>query len=129
MKKSARRRQAPSSGPRLRVMLGPVISIGPGKADLLEAIIAHGSISAAAKSLGMSYRRAWTLVDTMNRCFRDPLVWAATGGEHGGGATVTPGGREVLARYRRMEAKAAKAVASELAAFSSLLRPEPGPGE
>jgi molybdate transport system regulatory protein len=69
----------------------------------------------------MSYRRAWVLVDTMNRCFKEPLVSTATGGDRGGGARVTPFGREVLARFRAMQAKADGAIAADMAAFGKLL--------
>ena len=93
--------------PRLRVLYGSAIALGPGKAELLEAIARAGSISAAGRALGMSYRRAWLLVDTMNRCFREPLVEAAKGGAHGGGAWLTPFGDEVLAAYRALERHAA----------------------
>ena len=95
--------------------------MGPGKADLLDAIADTGSISAAARRLRMSYRRAWLLVDTMNRCFREPLVVAGTGGKGGGGATVTPFGREVLARFRKLESAAQKAIAPSVARFAELL--------
>src|SRR5207344_2147582 len=87
---------------KLRVMFGTEIAIGPGKAELLEAIAATGSISASAKRLGMSYRRAWLLVDTMNRCFREPVVASATGGTGGGGARLTPFGERVLKRFHAM---------------------------
>lgn len=79
-------------------------AIGPGKADLLDAIARCGSISAAAKAMDMSYSRAWALVDTMNRVFKEPLVAAETGGKRGGGARVTPFGADVLARYRALQA-------------------------
>lgn len=107
--------------PRLRILLGADIAIGPGKADLLDAVARTGSISAAAREMGMSYRRAWLLVDTMNRCFRSPLVDASKGGSGGGGARVTEMGLEVLARYRAMELKAAAAVAGEMRDFTRLL--------
>src|SRR3546814_17276525 len=74
------------SGPlkiKLQLFCGDEIAMGPGKADLLEAISAQGSISAAGRALGMSYRRTWLLVDVMNRCFRAPLVETAAGGSHG----------------------------------------------
>lgn len=87
---------------RVRVLAGSAVAIGPGKADLLDAIRATGSISAAARSMRMSYRRAWLLVQTMNRCFAEPVVTTAKGGAEGGGATVTATGRAVLARYRRL---------------------------
>ena len=106
---------------RLRVVLGDDIAIGPGKVDLLDAIATTGSITAAAKTMGMSYRRAWLLVDTMNRCFRTPVVTAEAGGASGGGACLTPIGAEVVRRYRSMQAKAAKAGADDLAALTALL--------
>ena len=109
---------------RLRITSGDDIAVGPGKVDLLEAIAATGSITAAAKHLGMSYRRAWLLVDTMNRCFRGPVVAAEAGGARGGGTALTPLGVDVVRRYRRAEALAAKAAAAELAALARLLRPE-----
>lgn len=97
--------------------------MGPGKADLLEAIDRVGSISAAAREMGMSYKRAWDLVDTMNRCFRHPLVSTATGGSHGGGAHVTEFGHDVLRRYRAMECKANDSVSVELHELMELLSP------
>ncbi len=107
----------------LRFVLEPDIALGPGKADMLEQIRATGSISAAGRLMGMSYKRAWMMVESMNRCFRRPLVEAAKGGARGGGAQLTPAGEEVLARYRRMEAKAAKAIDAELRALQRLVAP------
>ncbi len=107
---------------KVRVMFGAEIAIGPDKAELLEAIAATGSISASAKRLGMSYRRAWLLVDTMNRCFREPVVASATGGSGGGGAGVTAFGRRVLQRYRAMCARIDRALDPELDRFTELLR-------
>ena len=107
--------------PRLRILLGREIAIGPGKAELLRLIEEMGSISAAAREMGMSYRRAWTLVETMNGAFREPVVEAATGGRGGGGAQVTDFGREALKRYRAMEEKAVSSVTAEMDAFSELL--------
>jgi molybdate transport system regulatory protein len=98
--------------------------MGPGKAELLEAIARTGSISGAAREMGMSYRRAWTLVETMNKAFRAPLVDAAIGGAHGGGARLSPAGEDALRRYRAMEEKAAASVEREMAEFAALLRPE-----
>ena len=115
---------ARTARPRLRVLLGSAIAMGPGKADLLEAIDTTGSISAAARSMGMSYRRAWQLVDTMNQSFREPVVDTATGGSGGGGARVTDFGRDVIARYRAMEARAAEAIAADLQDFTGLLKPD-----
>jgi len=85
---------------RVRILVGSSIAIGPGKADLLAAIADTGSISAAARRMGMSYRRAWLLVHTMNTCFAHPLVEAEKGGPAGGGAAITPTGREVLEIYQ-----------------------------
>lgn len=113
-----------SAGPRLRIMLGNATAIGPGKARLLGLIEEHGSISGAAREMKMSYRRAWTLVESLNAAFRLPLVEAAVGGKGGGGARVTDAGREALQRYRAMERKAAKSVAAELEGFGELLNPE-----
>ena len=112
-----------SPTPRLRILLGRSIAIGPGKAELLRLIENTGSISAAAREMGMSYRRAWTLVETMNTAFREPVVTAATGGKGGGGAKVTAFGREALERYRAMEEKAAASVTAEMDAFTEMLDP------
>lgn len=109
-------------GARLRVVLEPDIAIGPGKADLLDAIRRSGSIAAAGRELGMSYKRAWYLIETMNRCFRAPLVEAAKGGQRGGGARLTATGEEVLRRYRHMETQTARSIASDLRALRKLLR-------
>lgn len=106
---------------KVRIYRGEVPAIGPGKADLLEAILQDGSISAAARRLGMSYKRAWDLVDTMNKCFKQPLVTTAKGGMQGGGAALTEFGCEVLRRYRELETKAAQSVLNELSALNSLL--------
>ena len=111
----------PVSAPRLRILLGREIAIGPGKAELLRLIEEMGSISAAAREMGMSYRRAWTLVETMNGAFREPVVEAAIGGRGGGGAQVTDFGREALNRYLAMEEKAVRSVTAEMDAFSKLL--------
>lgn len=95
---------------KLRLHNGTDIALGPGKADLLEAIAQHGSISAAARALGMSYRRAWLLVETMNRSFRQPLVSTLAGGKHGGGTQLSETGEQVLRRYRALCAQAQAAV-------------------
>jgi len=107
---------------RLRISRGDDIAIGPGKIDLLEAIARTGSITAAAKALGMSYRRAWLLVDMMNRCFVSPVVAAEVGGPRGGGTRLTLLGEELMRRYRRIEIAAAQANADDLAALMRLLR-------
>lgn len=106
---------------KIRIPFGTLSAMGPGKADLLEAIERSGSISAAARRMGMSYKRAWDLVDTMNRCFREPLVATATGGSHGGGAQVTEFGFEVLRRYREIEARANESVSRELRELTDML--------
>jgi molybdate transport system regulatory protein len=87
----------------LRLYCGKEIAMGPGKADLLDAIARHGSISAAGRSMGMSYRRAWLLVDTMNRCWKEPLVATVPGSAHGGGARLTDFGAAVLAHFRALQ--------------------------
>ena len=111
---------------RIRVLFGSAFAIGPGKADLLQAIDEAGSISAAARQMKMSYRRAWLLVDTMNQCFREPVVDTATGGKGGGGAQITPFGKTVLRDYRKMEAGASVAVARHMAIFPECCaRPRP----
>jgi molybdate transport system regulatory protein len=110
-------------GLHLRVTLDRDVAIGPGKADLLEGIAATGSIAAAGRRMGMSYKRAWLLVDTMNRCFRSPLVEAAKGGQAGGGARLTPLGVEVLSAYRRMQARTARAIEKDLAGLKRKLAP------
>jgi molybdate transport system regulatory protein len=106
---------------RLRISNGDDIAVGPGKIELLEAIGTTGSITAAARSLGMSYRRAWLLVDTMNRCFRSAVVEAEAGGKRGGGTHLTASGAEVVRRYRRVEAAAAKASKADLIALTRML--------
>lgn len=87
---------------KIQIFCGDEIAMGPGKADLLDAIAREGSISAAGRALGMSYRRTWMLVDTMNRCWRAPLVETAAGGSHGGGARVTELGQRVVEQYRAL---------------------------
>lgn len=106
---------------RLRIRQGDLIVIGPGKISLLEAIGATGSISAAARELGMSYRRAWGLVNEMNLGLVHPVVDAAAGGSHGGGAVLTATANEIIELYRAIEAKAARAAARELAALTNLI--------
>ena len=100
-----------------QILCGADIAMGPGKAALLDAIGMQGSISAAARALGMSYRRAWLLVDSMNRCWARTLVATAHGGRRGGGAVLTPLGVQVLANYRALEAAMATAAAGHAAAL------------
>jgi molybdate transport system regulatory protein len=94
---------APQLKVKIQLIIGEEIALGPGKADLLDAIEKTGSISAAARAMGLSYRRAWQLVDTMNRRFRAPVVEAGRGGIERGGAKVTAFGAEVLAQYRQLQ--------------------------
>jgi molybdate transport system regulatory protein len=96
--------------------------IGPGKAELVERIAESGSISAAAREMGMSYRRAWQLVEAMNRACREPVVLTAVGGRRGGGAEVTEFGRRLVRLFRAMEGKASGAIAADLRRFENLLR-------
>jgi molybdate transport system regulatory protein len=99
------------SGLRFRIVLRPGFQLGPGKADLLEAIAETGSLAAAAERFAMSYKRGWTLVREMNRAFQEPLVSTEKGGSGGGGgAQLTELGRYVLERYRRMERDADRAI-------------------
>ncbi|MBM3952449.1 MAG: LysR family transcriptional regulator [Rhodospirillales bacterium] len=108
----------------IRVRIASVSAIGPGKADLLEAIAETGSVSAASRRLRISYRRSWDLVKSLNGAFRVPLVDLVKGGAKGGGARLTDTGREVLTLYRRMESAAEGAIATDLAVFRALLREE-----
>ena len=107
---------------RIRITRGDDIAVGPGKIALLEAIIDSGSITAAAKQLGMSYRRAWLLVDAMNRSFSSPVVETAKGGPFGGRTVVTTLGEEVIRRYRTIETLAGTASRNEIASLLKLLR-------
>ncbi len=110
---------------KLQVMCGEEIALGPGKADLLEAIAVHGSIAAAGRAMGMSYRRAWLLVDAMNRCWAEPLVATSPSG-----AELTPLGREVLEAYRRLASAAEKSArGAAWSALEAALRPEPQPAQ
>jgi len=106
---------------RIRIAVGENIAIGQGKADLLEVIGRTGSIAAAARELGMSYRKAWMLVDEMNQCFASPVVVAAKGGPGGGGAQVTPTGQEALARFREIQGRASSAIEDQVRAFRKRL--------
>jgi molybdate transport system regulatory protein len=106
----------------LRVDFGTDRAIGPGKVLLLEAIRDTGSISQAGRSLGMSYRRAWLLVDDMNRCFREPVVTAQPGGSQGGGAALTAFGEKVVQKYRAIETQATAAAKPQLYDLAASLR-------
>src|SRR5579862_7774668 len=109
-----------------QIYCGDEIAMGPGKADLLDAIAREGSISRAGQALGMSYRRTWLLVDAMNRCWAGKLVDTIAGGGHNRGARLTDCGREVLRLYRAIERDLdIAATAPPLAALTSLLRTAP----
>lgn len=100
-------------------------AMGPGKAELIDRIEQTGSISAAARAMGMSYRRAWQLVEALNTTYRGPIVTTAIGGARGGGARVTAFGRRVVAQFRAMEDRASRAIAADLRRFDRHLR-KPG---
>ena len=106
----------------LRVMRGRKPAIGPGKAELVDHIARTGSISAAARAMGMSYRRAWQLVEAMNRACREPVVITAVGGKRGGGAEVTPFGLRLVRLFHAMEGRASGAIAADLKRFEDYLR-------
>lgn len=110
---------------RIRIVFGEEAMLGPGKADLLERIGQTGSIAAAGRSMSMSYKRAWSLVEEMNRAFRAPLVESTRGGPQGGGAQLTEAGRTVLANYRRLEEIMAEAGAARIGLLQSMLRDVP----
>lgn len=113
---------------KVQIFCGDEIAMGPGKADLLDAIAAHGSISAAGKSMGMSYSRAWHLVDIMNRCWKEPLVETSPGSHHGGGARVTEFGKAMLDEYRTLLTGLERAAdAGEMATLRGALLPSPRP--
>ena len=109
----------PMPAVRFRVDLGREGAIGPGKIALLEHIQKFGSISAAGRAMDMSYKRAWDLVDEINRMCRQVVVDRQTGGKNGGGAALTPFGESLVARYRKIERDAASAVRKELAELRS----------
>lgn len=97
-------------------------AMGPGRAALLSHIAKTGSITSAARAMGMSYRRAWQLVEAMNKSFAEPVVVTEVGGKRGGGAAVTVLGKRVVTLYRAMENKASSAIAADLRRFSKYLR-------
>jgi molybdate transport system regulatory protein len=106
----------------VRVAFGEHGALGPGKVRLLELIDAHGSITAAAKAMGISYRRAWLLVEGMKQAFRDPVVATQHGGAKGGGAGLTQVGRDIVERYRAIEQTARTAVNGQLRSLRRALR-------
>ena len=127
---TARLRGMPGASPslklKLQILCGDAIAMGPGKADLLDAIVAEGSISGAGRRLGMSYRRAWQLVDLMNRCWAGPLVETSPGSARGGGARLTADGTQILATFRALQAALeTRSAGTELATLEARLRPRP----
>lgn len=118
---AAKRPRAPVLRFRMRVTDGDRIAVGPGKIALLEAIESTGSITAAAKSLDMSYRRAWMLLDELNRSLAQPAVDSAKGGLQGGGSSLTEGGRQLIALYRRIEKRAEVACRDDITQLMSML--------
>jgi molybdate transport system regulatory protein len=108
--------------PNIRILFGSPLDMGPGKARLLELIDQLGSISAAARVMRMSYRRAWLMADAMNRGFRETVIETAAGGRKGGGAALTVFGKEILRRYQAIEAHASRCVDREAREFAALMR-------
>jgi molybdate transport system regulatory protein len=109
----------------VRIDFGSAGALGPGKIRLLEAIGRTGSISQAGRSLGMSYRRAWLLVDDLNRCFQTPVVATQPGGTRGGGAELTRLGRELIKKYRAIESRAETAAKRQMRGLQAALRRQP----
>jgi molybdate transport system regulatory protein len=122
MKRKSTPARLPALHPRFRIVCGKKIAFGPGKADLLELIAETGSIGKAASRMKMSYMRAWSLVQTMNHCFKKPLVTATHGGEGGGGAELTNTGRQILVLYRQLETKSSAATRATSKQILSLLQ-------
>lgn len=108
--------------PRFRVLRGATIALGPGKAELLQSVLETGSLNEAAKRLDMSYMRAWKLVQTMNKCFREPVAVSARGGKTGGGMQLTETGRRALELYQQIESTALKASSASWRQLQQLLR-------
>jgi len=122
MKKKSASTGSTSLQPRFRIMSGKEIAFGPGKAELLQFVAEAGSIGKAASRMNMSYMRAWSLIRTMNACFKGPVVAALRGGRKHGGAELTETGRRVLESYRRMEKAGLRAARTDWRALQKLLR-------
>ena len=114
----------PERKPHLRIICA---TLGPGKARLLELIAAEHSISEAARTMKMSYKRAWELIEAMNSCFRQPLVVSVTGGKQGGGSRLSPAGKKALALYQTIYGKSQAVGADELKRLCRMLKPQAGP--
>jgi len=119
---SVTRPDRPPAQVQVRILFSAPLNLGPGKIRLLEAIRDAGSISGAARVLHISYRRAWLMADALNKAFPSPLIDTAAGGVKGGGARLAPLGEEVLSRYRRLEAEARAAAATQAEALLALAR-------
>lgn len=111
---------------KFRIQIKHAVALGPGKADVLQFIDETGSIAEAGRRLGMSYQRAWSLAQAMNRDFLEPLVIMKRGGSAGGGASLSPMGRFVLKTYRQLERRAEKAIEKPLREITTLIRPDAG---
>ena len=122
MKKKPSAKASPALHPRFRITCGKEIAFGPGKAELLALVAETGSIGEAASRMDMSYMRAWSLVQTMNACFKEPVIEAVRGGHERGGAELTETGRRVLELYQQMEADGLKVVQTDWRALQKLLR-------
>src|SRR5262245_45239040 len=122
MSGASSKKRMPALRTRLRIVCGEDIALGPGKVDLLALVAETGSIREAAERMHMSYMRAWTLIRTMNRCFKEPLVEAVRGGRQGGGARLTETGRTALAHYQRMEKAGLDAMEGDWSVMRKLLR-------
>lgn len=107
---------------RMRIQQADTIALGPGKVALLEAVREHGSISAAARSLNMSYRRAWLLMDELNKSLKSPATVAEHGGQSGGGCVLTAVGEEIIRLYRGIETQAYAACAAEISALTRMIK-------
>lgn len=107
---------------RMRIRSGDAVALGPGKVELLEAVREFGSISAAARSLDMSYRRAWLLIDELNRSLKSPATHSEQGGQSGGGCTLTPVGETIIRLYRGVEVEAQRSCAKQIAELTRLIR-------
>jgi molybdate transport system regulatory protein len=114
--------KTPVLKPRLRVTCGKDIALGPGKMELLALLVETESLSESARRMDMSYMRAWKLVKTMEKCFREPVVMAERGGKSGGGMKVTETGRRALALYQQMESNALKSMEDPWQRLQKLLR-------
>jgi molybdate transport system regulatory protein len=119
---SSARQQRTTLLPRFRLMRRGEAALGPGKADLLASIDETGSIAEAAKQMNMSYMRAWSLIKTMNRAFKKPVVAPKRGGKSGGGAALSITGKRVLLLYRQIEAQSEKAIHGTSSKLKSMLK-------